>query len=146
MTYLLHQLLSAAAQRDPGKEAVRCAGRALSYGELEERSNSLARALMARGVERGDRVGVFLPKSVEMVVAVYGAMKAGAAYVPLDPLGPVRRAGAGGGGRPGGAGGAPPPPARAPAPAPPPPSARPPPPGGGGRGGPPPPRLSSPPP
>lgn len=93
MTFLLHQLLSEAAQAEPDREAVRCAGRSLSYGELEAASNGLARALIEAGVRPGDRVGIHLPKSVELVAAVYGALKAGAAYVPLDPRAPLRRIG-----------------------------------------------------
>ena len=93
MTYTLHDLLAQAAERDPARAAVRCAGHSLTYGELDAASNALARALIDAGVERGDRVAVFLPKRVEMVVAVYAAMKAGAAYVPLDPMAPVPRSG-----------------------------------------------------
>ena len=92
--YVLHGLLSSAAQRDPGREAVRCAGRAMAYGDLDAAANGLGRALMGAGIRRGDRVGILLPKSVEMVAAVYGVMKAGAAYVPLDPQGPLPRAAA----------------------------------------------------
>ena len=51
----------------------------------------LATVFMDAGIQRGDRVGIHLPKSVEMVAAVYGAMKAGAAYVPLDPRAPTAR-------------------------------------------------------
>jgi len=64
----------------------------MTYGELDSASNGLARALVAHGVRRGDRIGLFLPKGLEAVVAVYGVMKAGAAYVPLDPQAPVARA------------------------------------------------------
>jgi amino acid adenylation domain-containing protein len=93
VTYLLHRLLTDAARAEPHLEAVRFAGRSMTYGELDLASNSLARALIAAGVRVGDRVAILLPKSMEMVVAVYGAMKAGAAYVPLDPLAPAVRAG-----------------------------------------------------
>jgi amino acid adenylation domain-containing protein len=93
MTNLLHRLLTEAARTDPGREAVRCAGRSISYGELDAASNGLARSLIECGVRPGDRVGILLPKCLEMVAAVYGAMKAGAAYVPLDPLAPAVRAG-----------------------------------------------------
>jgi amino acid adenylation domain-containing protein len=65
----------------------------MTYRELDAASNGLARALIAAGVRRGDRVAILLPKSLECVAAVYGAMKAGAAYVPLDPMGPAVRAG-----------------------------------------------------
>jgi amino acid adenylation domain-containing protein len=95
VTYLpvLHGLLRAAAQADPGHEAVRCAGRSMTYGELDAASNGIARALLSAGVEPGDRVAILLPKCVEMLAAVYGVLKAGAAYVPLDPLAPPARAG-----------------------------------------------------
>lgn len=65
----------------------------MTYGELDLASNGVARALIAAGVRRGDRVAILLPKGLEMVAAVYGAMKTGAAYVPLDPLAPAVRAG-----------------------------------------------------
>ena len=91
MPYLLHQLLSEAAARDPERVAVRAAGRTLTYGELDASANALARTLIQAGVRPGDRVGIHVPKRPEMVVAVYGALKAGAAYVPLDPLAPVPR-------------------------------------------------------
>src|SRR5436309_14692150 len=90
--YLLPHLLAAAADRDPGKEAVRARGRALSYGRLDAMANGVARTLIDGGVRPGDRVGVFAPKSPEVVAAVYGIMRAGAAYVPLDPKQPVLRA------------------------------------------------------
>ncbi len=63
----------------------------LTYRDLDRASSRVARALIDRGVRRGDRVALYLHKSVESVVALYGAMKAGAAYVPLDPFGPPRR-------------------------------------------------------
>jgi len=91
MSYLLHRLVSDAAQADPTTEAVRCRGSSLTYGELDAASNGVARALIDSGVTRGDRVAIFMPKSVEMVAAVYGVMKAGACYVPIDPNAPVSR-------------------------------------------------------
>jgi amino acid adenylation domain-containing protein len=89
--FTLHGLVSSAARRAPGRAAVRCSGRGLSYAELDAASNSLARTLIQGGVRPGDRVALFLPKGVEAVVSVYGVMKAGAAYVPLDPQAPVAR-------------------------------------------------------
>ena len=91
MSLLLHDLLREAAAAAPDQEAVRCAGRSLTYGQLESGSNALASRLVDAGVHRGDRVGIYLTKSVEMVVAVYGTLKAGAAYVPLDPNAPPTR-------------------------------------------------------
>jgi len=90
--YPLHGALSRAASRDPNHDAVRHRGRSLTYGQLDAASNRLANALIAHGVAPGDRVALFLPKGFEAVVGLYGAMKAGAAYVPIDPHAPVPRA------------------------------------------------------
>lgn len=92
MTYLLNQLLSEAAGVAPGREAVRCSGRSMTYAELDAASSALANALLEGGVCPGDRVGLLLPKRVETIAALYGVLKAGAAYVPLDPRAPVARA------------------------------------------------------
>ncbi len=92
MEYLLPHLLDTSAQRCPDRPAVRFLGREWYYGELATRSNQLARALRQAGVRRGDRVGLWLHKSPESVQAVYGIMKCGGVYVPLDPMAPVRRA------------------------------------------------------
>ncbi|MEO8425431.1 MAG: amino acid adenylation domain-containing protein [Actinomycetota bacterium] len=91
MAYLLHELMQRSAGRDPSHEAVRCAGRTLNYGELNAASNAIAQALIAAGVERGDRVAVYMTKRVEAIAGIYGVLKAGAAYVPLDPKAPVSR-------------------------------------------------------
>jgi amino acid adenylation domain-containing protein len=91
MAHLLQQLLRDGAQRHPEAPAVRARGRSLTYGELEARSSQLAHLLRDRGVARGDRVGLFFPKAVESVVAMLGVLKAGAAYVPLDPHAPAQR-------------------------------------------------------
>ncbi len=93
MIDLLHHILQRAAERAPEKTAMRCNGQALSYGDWLRRSSALASALRAQGVQRGDRVGILLNKSLETPVAVYGTWMAGAAYVPLDPLAPVARLG-----------------------------------------------------
>lgn len=63
----------------------------MTYGALDERSDRLARLLAESGVTRGDRIAIYTNKSLESVVALYGIMKAGAAYVPLDPFAPVAR-------------------------------------------------------
>jgi L-proline---[L-prolyl-carrier protein] ligase len=92
--FALHQLLDRAAESAPDHEAIRCDGRVLTYGELAIQSDGVAAALVDAGVGRGDRVALYLPKSVDGVTAIYGAMKAGAAYVPIDPKSPVLRAAA----------------------------------------------------
>lgn len=89
--YLLTQAITLGAERHPDKEAIRRSGKALTYAELELKSNQLARLLREQGVQRGDRVGFYLNKSLETIVGVYGIMKAGAAYVPLDPYAPPAR-------------------------------------------------------
>ncbi len=93
MTALLHERLTASAERDPEAPAVVDGERSLTYGELERRANALANLLIEEGVSRGDRVGLFLEKSLESLVGIYGILKAGALYVPLDPGAPASRLG-----------------------------------------------------
>jgi amino acid adenylation domain-containing protein len=90
---LVHHLLEASAEAHPTRTAVVDRARVLSYEELEVQANRVARLLLDLGVERGDRVGLYIDKSLEAVVGAYGALKAGAAYVPLDPGAPVARLG-----------------------------------------------------
>jgi len=91
MVYLLTQSIGLGAERSPEKDAVRCMGKSLTYTELWRQVNSLARILQERGVSRGDRVGIYMNKSLESAVSLYGIMQAGAAYVPLDPFAPPSR-------------------------------------------------------
>jgi amino acid adenylation domain-containing protein len=83
--------LSESALHYPDHPVVRDQGRSYSYRKLEEQSNQLARALIHLGVGKGDRVGIYLNKSFFSVVAVFGIMKAEAAYVPFDPGAPLAR-------------------------------------------------------
>ncbi len=87
----LHEIFAARAADVPDAVAVTCEGERLSYGELDRRANRLARHLIRLGVAPGDLVGLCLERSLEMVVAILGVLKAGAAYVPLDPAYPQER-------------------------------------------------------
>ncbi len=81
----VHELFEAQVERTPEAVAVAYEGGALRYAELNARANRLARHLAERGVGPEARVALCLERSPEMVVAVLGVLKAGAAYVPLDP-------------------------------------------------------------
>lgn len=91
MPHSLSTLLDRAAERAPDREAFRYGGYGLTYAAAAERSDRLARTLTAHGVARGDRVGLYLDKGLESAVTLFGIMKAGAAYVPLDPAAPLSR-------------------------------------------------------
>ena len=87
----VHALFEAQAARTPDAVAITHMGQQVSYRELERRANALAHALRARGVAEGDLVGLFARRSPDMMVALLGILKAGAAYVPLDPAYPAER-------------------------------------------------------
>ncbi|HZW59305.1 MAG TPA: amino acid adenylation domain-containing protein, partial [Woeseiaceae bacterium] len=87
----LPALVTAQAARTPAAVAVRYADETLSYAELEARSNRLARHLQALGVDRGTLVGVALERSPQLLAGLLGILKAGAAYLPLDPSFPQER-------------------------------------------------------
>ena len=91
MACVLHQLLTESAARRPDAEAVRLLDQALSYTELEKLSNQLAHALIEIGVVPGDRIGIYLHKSPFAIAGLFGIMKTGACYVPVDPNAPGRR-------------------------------------------------------
>jgi amino acid adenylation domain-containing protein len=86
-----HQPFEAHARATPDAVAVVCAGRQVTYAELDARANRFAHFLTARGCGRGAKVGVCLDYSVDMLVAILGTLKAGAAYVPFDPAYPAAR-------------------------------------------------------
>ncbi|MGW3645402.1 amino acid adenylation domain-containing protein [Streptomyces sp. NPDC000878] len=84
-------LLEAHALRHPDAEAVRFEGEGVAYGEFNARVNRLAHALRERGVGPESRVAVMLPRSVDLIVALWAVLKAGAAYVPIDTGYPADR-------------------------------------------------------
>jgi len=93
VAYLLQQLLTRSAKLYPEKTAVWARKRTLTYRELDQRSTQLAHLLQSRGLGKGDRIGIFFPKSVESLVCMFGVLKAGGVYVPLDPQAPAERVG-----------------------------------------------------
>ncbi|GGJ42832.1 non-ribosomal peptide synthetase [Deinococcus roseus] len=88
---LLQDQLAQGAQRFPERLAVVTSQKTLTYAGLHRQSNQLGHALLQAGVRPGDRVAVLLPKGWEQVVAVHGILRAGAAYVPMDPAWPASR-------------------------------------------------------
>ncbi len=87
----LHALFAAQAALRPAAVAVTCADESLTYGELEARADRLAHRLRGLGVGAESLVGICLERSLELVVAIVGVLKAGAAYLPLDPAYPEAR-------------------------------------------------------
>ena len=90
MAYLLHQLLSESATRYPDKVAVVFRDQTLTYAQLDLETNLLANFLLESGVQKGERISIYLDKSLFSIISVYGILKAGAAYVPIDPMAPVK--------------------------------------------------------
>ncbi|MFJ8624020.1 amino acid adenylation domain-containing protein [Kitasatospora sp. NPDC093550] len=84
----LHGLVEQQARRAPAAVAVRCGGRELTYGELDGRARRLAAVLAERGLAPGGRAAVALGRGTEVYVALLAVLKAGAAYVPLEPSAP----------------------------------------------------------
>ncbi|HEX8147528.1 MAG TPA: amino acid adenylation domain-containing protein [Pyrinomonadaceae bacterium] len=87
----VHELFAEQAARTPGRTAVVSDGEQASYGELDRRSSQLAQYLRRLGVEPEETVALCCERSVDLVVGLLAALKAGAAYVPLDPAAPVER-------------------------------------------------------
>ena len=88
---LVHDFLLESAQRSPQKTALVCGGERLTYRDLEERSASLARALRAAGLERGDRVLIWQENSVQTVVAIFAVLRAAGVFVVIDPAVKARK-------------------------------------------------------
>jgi len=89
--HLSHLLDDAAARRPDHPAAEDGRGGSLTYADLARAADRLATRLARWGVGRGDRVGLFLPKSLEALAAVHGVLRSGAAYVPVDPAAPAAR-------------------------------------------------------
>lgn len=81
----VEEFLESSARSLPGKTALVCGDRRLTYLEIDEHCNRLAHALIAEGVQPGDRVAVYLENSVEAVLSVFGVLKAGAVFLVVNP-------------------------------------------------------------
>jgi amino acid adenylation domain-containing protein len=89
----VHEAVEAQVDRTPDAVAVICGERALTYRELDRRANDVAAELVGHGIGPERTVGVFVQRSLEMLVGVFGILKTGGAYVPLDPTYPSERLG-----------------------------------------------------
>jgi|CZKY01.1.fsa_nt_gi amino acid adenylation domain-containing protein len=87
----VHQLFEAQVKKTPDAIAATFDGEQLTYRDLDRRANQLANYLRSTGVKPGVMVGVFVERSLDMIVALLGVMKAGGAYVPMDPTYPAER-------------------------------------------------------
>jgi long-chain acyl-CoA synthetase len=81
----VESFLELSAVRTPEKTALVCNGHRFTYAELETRANRLAGSLIAGGVERGDRVAIYLENSVEAVISIFAILKAGAVFLAVNP-------------------------------------------------------------
>src|SRR5947207_15248906 len=92
MTTALHQLLDSSASRFADRIAVEeSEAGSIHYGELMHLSDRVRDRLCRMGVKPGDRVGMCLRKSADGIACIFGIMKVGAAYVPVDPTAPASR-------------------------------------------------------
>lgn len=91
MIYLLPHTVSNSAKTFPNRKAFRFGSKSLTFKEIEVKMNQLANLLHQIGIKQGDRIGIYLNRSLETAIAIYGIMQAGAIYVPLDPKVPVER-------------------------------------------------------
>jgi amino acid adenylation domain-containing protein len=87
--YSLATLVPEAAAQHADAVAAACDDLQLTWEQLDRRTGQLAAALTASGVAPGDRVGIYVHKSLESLVAIHGILRAGAAYVPIDPMAPT---------------------------------------------------------
>ena len=88
---LFHNSLEYWAEQTPDKTALIACNETLTYRQLNEKANMLAHALISKGVMPGDRVCLLLPRKSWHIIAMFGVMKAGAAYIPCDPEYPAER-------------------------------------------------------
>jgi amino acid adenylation domain-containing protein/thioester reductase-like protein len=87
----IHDLIQEQVKRTPKSIAIQYEDQRLTYKELDKRSNELAGILISQGVKPGTLIGIFANRSLDMMVALLGVLKAGGAYLPLDPSFPSKR-------------------------------------------------------
>lgn len=87
----VHELFEHQCEQTPERIAVRCAGKAVTYAELDAQANRIAHLLRSHGVHCGALVGLAVDRSSDMLAGLLGILKAGAGYVPLDPGFPAER-------------------------------------------------------
>jgi len=87
----IHQMFEEQAQNNPDRIALIFEGKQLTYSELNAKVNQLARILKEKGVERNSIVGIMEERSPEMMISIMGVLKAGGAYLPIDPTYPRER-------------------------------------------------------
>ena len=87
----VHQLFEEQVERTPDKTAIVACDKTLTYRELNEEANRIAHSLIEKGVRVGDVVAVILPRDSHLIPALFGVLKSGAAYMPLDPSYPQDR-------------------------------------------------------
>src|SRR6185503_5580071 len=83
---LLHDLIAKSARAMPGADALHFGDGRLRYDELAELVEAVANGLLAVGLQRRERVAIFLPKCFETVAAMFGTSRAGGVFVPVNPV------------------------------------------------------------
>jgi len=89
--YNLAQLIERTASRFPEKEAFKCLDNSIAYAELNQKANQLASCLIETGLQKGDRVGIFMNRCLDSAVAIYGVLKSGGVFVAMNPFLPLSR-------------------------------------------------------
>lgn len=89
--YTLPHIIERAAKKRPAQIAFKFLEETITFLELDQKSTQLAVTLRQQSVKKGDRVGIYMPRCLETTIAIYGIVKLGAIYVPLDPFAPIDR-------------------------------------------------------
>src|SRR5256885_15663301 len=82
---LVHHFLESSARRTPHKTALICGEQRLSFAQVDEATNRLANALLTEGIKRADRVAMYLDNPIEVAIAIFATLKAGAVFSVSNP-------------------------------------------------------------